>query len=71
MPFGAGPRFCPGRHLAMLEIRMVLGMLARNFEVYRAPGTEPPGELYAFTMMPSELFVRLRPRRGKRSASAV
>ena len=70
MPFGAGPRFCPGRHLAMLEIRMVLGMLSRNFEVYRAPGTSPPGELYAFTMMPTELFVRFRPRREGGSGSA-
>ena len=62
MPFGAGPRYCPGRHLAMLEIRMVLGMLARNFEVHRAPGTPAPDELYAFTMMPSDLVVTLRPR---------
>ncbi len=63
MPFGAGPRYCPGRHLAMLEIRMVVRMLARSFEVYRAPGTPAPGELYAFTMMPTDLVVTLRPRR--------
>jgi cytochrome P450 len=32
MPFGARPRLCPGRYLAMLEMNMVLGMLARNFD---------------------------------------
>ena len=31
MQFGAGPRFCPGRYLATLEMKMVLAMLSRNF----------------------------------------
>ena len=34
-PFGGGPRVCPGRHLALLEIKVVAAMLARNFEVTR------------------------------------
>lgn len=62
LPFGAGPRYCPGRHLAMLEIKMVMAMIARNFEVRRAPGTTPAEELFAFTMMPTGLFVQLVPR---------
>ena len=33
LPFGAGPRFCPGRNLAFLEGKAALAMLARNFEV--------------------------------------
>ena len=36
LPFGAGPRFCPGRNLAVLQIRTVLAMLCRNFDVERA-----------------------------------
>ncbi|MET0884860.1 MAG: cytochrome P450 [Mycetocola sp.] len=62
LPFGAGPRFCPGRHLAMLEIKMVGAMLCRNFDVTHAPGSPPAEELFAFTMMPKNLFVTLQRR---------
>ncbi len=63
MPFGGGPRYCPGRHLAMLEIKMVAAMLARNFEVVRAPGTPPTEERFSSTLAPKNLFVTLRQRR--------
>ena len=62
LPFGAGPRFCPGRHLAMLEIKMVAAMLCRNFEVSRAPDSPPTEEVFSFTMMPSSVYVKLRRR---------
>lgn len=64
LPFGAGPRFCPGRHLAMLEIKMVAAMLCRNFFVARAPNSPPVEEMFSFTMMPRNLWVTLerRPR---------
>ena len=62
LPFGAGPRFCPGRHLAMLEIKMVAAMLCRNFDVSRAPDSRPAEEVFSFTMMPSCVSVRLRRR---------
>ena len=62
LPFGAGPRFCPGRHLAMLEIKMVAAMLCRNFDVSRAPDSTPTEEVFSFTMMPSSVRVRLRQR---------
>ena len=29
MPFGAGPRMCPGRYLALLEMKMAMATLAR------------------------------------------
>ena len=60
MQFGAGPRFCPGRYLATLEMKMVLATLSRNFSIEHA---EDPGitrEVFAFTMMPSRLRLRLR-----------
>lgn len=64
MPFGAGPRLCPGRYLALLEMKMVLAMLARNFElqyVGTASGA-PPQERMAFTMFPVGLQMRLTER---------
>ena len=61
LPFGAGPRFCPGRNLAFLEGKAALAMLARNFEVELA-GAEPR-EAFGFTMGPVGLRVTLRPRR--------
>jgi cytochrome P450 len=65
MPFGGGPRICPGRFLAMLEMKMVLATIARNFElaeVGTVDGT-PPRERMAFAMSPVGLRLRLAPRR--------
>ena len=61
-PFGAGPRFCPGRYLAMAEIKMVMAMLAKNFVLEPVPGAAPAEETFSFTMTPSSLPVRLRAR---------
>ncbi len=64
MPFGAGPRLCPGRYLAMLEMKMVLATLLRNFElisVATADGS-PPQERLAFTMFAMGLQIRVAAR---------
>ena len=63
LPFGGGPRFCPGRNLALLEIKIVLAMLCRNFEVELANNGQSVEELFAFTMSPTNLFVRFKRRR--------
>ena len=62
VPFGAGPRFCPGRNLAVLQIRTVLAMLCRNFDVDHAHPGRPVEEKLAFTMMPTNLVVRMKRR---------
>jgi cytochrome P450 len=62
MHFGAGPRFCPGRYLATLEMKMVLSMLARNFSIAHAESPDITQEVFAFTMMPSRLRLRLSAR---------
>ncbi len=59
IPFGSGPRLCPGRSLALLEIRTVLAMLCRNFQLKPVHGGTEVGEHLVFTMMPSNLSVRL------------
>ena len=58
--FGAGPRVCPGRHLAGVELRLVLSMLARNFSMEPAGDLSSVEEVMAFTMMPSAMPVRLK-----------
>lgn len=57
--FGAGPRVCPGRHLAGVEIRLVLSMLLRHFTLQLAVDPAAVREVMAFTMMPSAMPVRL------------
>ena len=62
LPFGGGPRFCPGRNLALLQIRTVLAMLCRNFDLELAHPGRPVEEKLAFTMMPANLVVRIKRR---------
>jgi cytochrome P450 len=62
MHFGAGPRFCPGRYLATLEMKIVLAMLARNFSFSYAEDPEETQERFAFAMMPTRLRLRLAAR---------
>ncbi len=64
MPFGAGPRLCPGRYLALLEIKMVIAMLFRNFTIEHIGCLDdaPVRERLSFTMEPVGLQMRLKQR---------
>ncbi len=64
MPFGAGPRVCPGRYLALLEMKMAMAMLLGRFDI-DSVGTEDGSEVQerlAFAMAPVGLRMRLRER---------
>lgn len=64
MPFGAGPRMCPGRYLALLEIKMAIATLLGSFDLLSV-GPRDGGEVHEsmnFTMTPSPLVMHLRPR---------
>jgi cytochrome P450 len=66
MPFGAGPRICPGRYLALLEMKMAMATLLKEFDILgvgTADGQEPVEHL-SFTMAPLGLQMRLQARAG-------
>jgi cytochrome P450 len=60
-PFGSGPRTCPGRYLALLEIKLAVAMLLSRFtlqSVVAADG-KPVQERFGFVMSPYNLRMRL------------
>jgi len=62
MPFGTGPRVCPGRSFGLLSAKVVLAMLYRYFEVERVGRSEQVSEHLEIAMEPAGLRVALRPR---------
>jgi len=62
VPFGSGPRICPGRSLALLEMKVALAALYGRFEVSRTPSSPAVNERFAFTMFPEGISVMLRRR---------
>lgn len=62
IPFGGGPRFCPGKNLALLEMKLVLAMLIKNFDVEMVTPHNDVKEIMAFTMMASDFKVLLKNR---------
>ncbi len=64
MPFGAGPRICPGRYLALLEIKIAMAVLLGRFDIESVdtPDGKEPREHLSFTMTPVGLRMRLRER---------
>ena len=63
-PFGAGPRICPGRYLALLEMKIAMTVLLGQFDITyvgTADGS-PPQERLSFAMMPVGLLMRLQGR---------
>lgn len=63
-PFGAGPRICPGRYLALLEMKIAITMLLTRFDIdyISTPNGGEAQERLAFTMEPVGLKMRLRSR---------
>jgi cytochrome P450 len=65
-PFGSGARMCPGRYLALLEIKIAMAMALSSFDIASvdtADGHEPQ-ELMGFSMAPEGLRMRLRDAAG-------
>ena len=62
VPFGAGPRSCPGRNLTLLEMKSAMAMLFRNFSVTKSTFTKPVDEHFGFLMAPKNLSVTFHKR---------
>ena len=62
MPFGGGPRICPGRYLALLEMKVAMATLLGRFEITAldTPDGLEPREHMALTMTPVGLTMKLR-----------
>ncbi len=73
MAFGAGPRMCPGRYLALAEVKLAAAMLLACFDIEEVgtPGGGEPAEHMAIVMAPVGLRMRLRPRRRPATAGAA
>ncbi len=64
MPFGGGPRICPGRYLALLEMKVAMATLLGRFDIeslQTADGKEAR-EHMKLTLTPVGLRMRLRMR---------
>ncbi|GLY93098.1 cytochrome P450 [Actinoplanes sp. NBRC 103695] len=61
-PFGAGPRYCPGRNLALIEAAMVTSVLGREFDFEPDHSAGAVVERMEFTTFPTNLNLRVRTR---------
>ncbi|HTT13028.1 MAG TPA: cytochrome P450 [Burkholderiaceae bacterium] len=64
MPFGAGPRICPGRYLALLETKVAMATLLGRFDIVSVdtPDGREARESLSVTMAPVGLTMRVRAR---------
>lgn len=72
MPFGAGPRICPGRYLALLEMKMAMATLLGRFDIISVdtPDGREARESLSVTMAPVGLTMRVRSRVAPDGAAA-
>ena len=64
VPFGAGPRNCVGTAFAMMEALLVLAALLQRHELIPpAPGAAFPAPKPMITLRPSEVPLRILPRK--------
>lgn len=58
--FGGGSRLCPGKGLAMNELVVAISSICKNFELELAVKPDEVNEVFAFTMFPENLLIRLK-----------
>ncbi len=60
--FGGGPRYCPGKNLAIHEMKMALIMICKNFDFEMTVKPEEVKEIFSFTMYPKNLKMKIKAR---------
>ena len=58
--FGGGPRYCPGRNLALHEMTLSISTICKYFDLELAVKPEDVIEQFSFTMYPKNLLVKLK-----------
>jgi enediyne biosynthesis protein E7 len=61
LPFGAGPRFCVGNHLGLMEATFVMALLSRDLRLAKLPDFEVVVEPMLSLRMRGELPMTIRP----------
>ena len=64
IPFGSGPRFCPGRQLALMEIKASIAMICHCFDWQLITPAEKIHEELSFVVQPSAYSIQLKPLTG-------
>ena len=64
IPFGSGPRFCPGRQLALMEIKASIAMICHYFEWQMVTPLDDIKENLSFVVKPSAYSIQLKPFSG-------
>jgi len=59
LAFGEGPRFCPGRNLAITEMKTIGAMLSRNFNLTKPSNGKVPRQVYHFVVKPEDLWLHI------------
>ena len=63
LPFGGGPRTCPGRNLALMEMVIVLAKLARNYDMILMEDSRIPRDEESKIPLVKELKVQFKRRK--------
>ncbi len=65
IPFGSCPRFCPGRQLALMEIKASIAMICHYFEWQMVTPLDDIKENLSFVVKPSAYSIQLKPFNGR------
>ncbi len=58
--FGGGSRFCPGKGLAMSQLVLTISTICKNFDFELTVSPDEVKEVFAFTMFPDNLMMKVK-----------